>query len=121
MPAPVHVWQKPSTVEQARASPNGTSGMPSTTKQPPTGSAIPSVAGTPQLDLFDTSVARHYRNRIGSLHLWYRSSSSAALLLQHSQQGTCRSPLILSPVLRRTNKEKSPMAVFNGSVPDPSR
>jgi hypothetical protein len=32
--------------------------MPSTAKQPPTGSALPSVAGTRKLDLFDTSVAR---------------------------------------------------------------
>jgi hypothetical protein len=63
--------------------------MPSTAKQPPTGSALPSVAGTPKLDLFDTSVARAYRNRIGSLHLRYRSSSSAALLLQRGQHRLC--------------------------------
>jgi hypothetical protein len=31
--------------------------------------------------------------------------------------GALRSPLILSAVLRRTNKEKSPMAVFNGVFP----
>ena len=68
---------------------SGTSGMPSTAKQPPTGSALPSVAGTPKLDLFDTSVARAYRNRIGSLHLRYRSSSSAAPLLQRSQHRLC--------------------------------
>jgi len=52
-------------------------------------SALPSVAGTPKLDLFDTSVARAYRNRIGSLHLRHRSSSSAALLLQRSQHRLC--------------------------------
>jgi hypothetical protein len=31
--------------------------------------------------------------------------------------GTLRSPLIASPVLRRTNKETNPMAVFNGAFP----
>jgi hypothetical protein len=64
-------------------------GMPSTAKQPATGSALPSVARHPHLDLFDTSAARKYRNRIGSLHLRYRSRSSAALLLQCSQRRLC--------------------------------
>src|SRR5271166_354088 len=31
--------------------------------------------------------------------------------------GAPRSPLVLSPVPRRTNKEKSQMAVFNGAFP----
>ncbi len=46
-------------------------------REPSLGSALPSVAGTPKLDLFDTTVNRAYRNRIGSLPTTKRRSRNS--------------------------------------------
>lgn len=57
---------------------------------------------------------------LGLIPMTSRSSLSMAefvTLRSLLALGTPRSPLVLSPVLRRTNEEKSPMAVFNGAFP----